>query len=202
MVAELSSRLQRSGFEVVTTREPGGTPEGLALRALLVRPQAAAWEPWAELLLMIAARVQHIERVIRPAVAAGKIVISDRFVGSTIAYQGAGRGLPIASIERLHREACGDLWPDLTVVLDVVPAVGLRRAQNRLSQDLSDEGRFEQLELAFHQRVRNSFLSQAHGSPGRHAVVDAGQSCTDVAAAVADAVQAWLDAEAARTRPG
>ncbi len=200
MIADISSRLQRRGLPVLTTREPGGTPEGLALRELLVRSEAAAWEPWAELLLMTAARVQHVERVIRPAVAAGTIVISDRFVGSTIAYQGAGRGVPIDAIERLHRDACGDVWPDLTVVLDVDPKVALPRARSRLSQDDSDEGRFEQLELAFHQRVRDSFLSQAQSRPG-HAVIDASQPVADVTAAAAKAVQAWLDAAAARTRP-
>ena len=171
------------------------------MRDLLVRSEAAAWEPWAELLLMTAARVQHIERVIRPAVAAGTIVISDRFVGSTIAYQGAGRGVPIDAIERLHRDACGNVWPDLTVVLDVDPKVALPRARSRLSQDDSDEGRFEQLGLAFHQRVRESFLSQAQSRPGQHAVVDASKPAADVTAAAAEAVQAWLGAEAARTRP-
>ena len=192
VLADLASRLRAAGREVLTTREPGGTPEGLALRALLLSGQGEAWDPWAELLLMTAARVQHVKRVILPAVREGGVVISDRFVGSTIAYQGAGRGLPAEAIKALHRDAVDDVWPDLTVVLDLDPAVGIARSLARLKQQNADEGRFEQLDLAFHRRVRASFLAQAAERPGLYAVIDASAPAATVAELVADAVFAWL----------
>ena len=192
VLADLASRLRAAGREVLTTREPGGTPEGLALRALLLSGQGEAWDPWAELLLMTAARVQHVKRVILPAVREGGVVISDRFVGSTIAYQGAGRGLPAEAIKALHRDAVDDVWPDLTVVLDLDPAVGIARSLARLKQQNADEGRFEQLDLAFHRRVRASFLAQAAERPGLYAVIDASAPAATVAELVADAVFARL----------
>ncbi len=193
VVAELASRLRRRGMDVLTTREPGGTPEGQALRELLLRAAATEWEPWAELLLIAAARVQHVGRVIRPALAARRIVISDRFVGSTIAYQGAGRGLPVAAIETLHRQTVEGLWPDLTLVLDVEPSTGLSRSRARLTRQGLDEGRFEALDLAFHERVRASFLAQALDRSRPHVVVDASRDADTVAAAAFDAVKTWLD---------
>ena len=179
----------RLGNRALVTREPGGTPEGLALRALLLAGDAPDWDPTAELLLMVAARVQHVARVIRPALAAGRVVLCDRFVGSTLAYQGAGRGLDCAFIVDLHRQAVG-LWPDLTVLLDVDPRVGLPRSGRRLATSGQDEGRFEALDLAFHVRVRESFLSQAAGT--RSVVVDAAAPEGVVRAAVVGAVEAYL----------
>ena len=179
----------RLGNRALVTREPGGTPEGLALRALLLAGDAPDWDPTAELLLMVAARVQHVARVIRPALAAGRVVLCDRFVGSTLAYQGAGRGLDCAFIVDLHRQAVG-LWPDLTVLLDVDPRVGLLRSGRRLATSGQDEGRFEALDLAFHVRVRESFLSQAAGT--RSVVVDAAAPEGVVRAAVVGAVEAYL----------
>lgn len=169
-IAFLARELAARGHHVVPTREPGGTPEGKALRALLLAEQGFDWAPEAELLLMNADRVQHLERVVRPALRQGHIVISDRYAGSTIAYQGAGRGLDIERIIDLHRDIQHDFWPDLTIVLDVPPEVGLRRSRRRLADGAIDEGRFEGLDLNFHRRVRQSFLDQA-GLMGRHAVV-------------------------------
>ncbi len=157
----VGAALRAQGHDVVLTREPGGTSEGLELRALLLAADGPAWEPMAELLLMMAARVQHVTRVIRPALAAGRIVLCDRFIGSTIAYQGAGRGIPEAFIADLHRQTTGGLMPDLTVLLDVDPRVGLARSVRRLGNARANEGRFEALDLAFHDRVRASFLSQS-----------------------------------------
>ena len=191
LVAALVPALQREGFDVLATREPGGTVEGQALRQLLL-PAAASWEPWAELLLMAAARVQHVERVIRPAVSAGRIVVTDRYVGSTIAYQGAGRGLPIDAIRSLHSATVGDCRPGLTVLLDADPATGLRRSRARLAAVSADEGRFETLDLSFHKRVRASFLAQAEADPDAHIVVDAEQPADRVASAVTEAVVTWL----------
>ncbi len=189
VIAALIPHLLQAGFDVLSTREPGGTPEGQALRQLLL-PADASWDPWAELLLMAAARVQHVERLIRPAVAAGRIVVSDRFVGSTLAYQGAGRGLPIDAIMSLHRLTTGDFKPDLTVVLDVDPALGLRRSRSRLAGSATDEGLFEGLDVAFHERVRASFLSQAASSS--HIVIDSSKAPSQVTKAAATIVEAWL----------
>lgn len=175
-IACLAEALTKLGHDLLVTREPGGTEEGLALRRLLLANDGYAWEPMAELLLMNAARVQHVARVIRPALQAGKIVLCDRFVASSIAYQGAGRGLPMADILDLHRISVGDIWPDLTLLLDIDPRRGLERSRRRLQTDQIDEGRFEDLELAFHQRVRESFLEQAARDPQRHAVIDAGRA--------------------------
>ena len=132
------------------------------------------WEPHAELLLMAAARVQHVRRVILPALAAGRIVLCDRFVGSSLAYQGGGRGIDPAFIRSLHKTTTGDLWPRLTILLDVDPAVGLQRSRNRLSA-VADEGRFESLDLSFHQRVRACFRTLSEELPG-WLLIDAAQT--------------------------
>jgi dTMP kinase len=139
-IAALARYLESRGIPALTTREPGGTPEGQHLRKLLLTETAGSWTPLAETLLMVADRAQHIERVIAPALAAGTHVISDRFVLSTLSYQGAGRGVPAALIRDLHRQSCGDLWPDLTVIFDIDPAIGLARSKRRLSRSGSDEG--------------------------------------------------------------
>ena len=183
----LADHLAQRGIATLTTREPGGTPEGRELRRLLLGTEGAEWRPMAETLLMVADRVQHIERVIAPALAAGTTVLTDRFVGSTLAYQGAGRGIPEAFIRTLHREACGDLRPDLTIVLDLDPRAGLARSRRRLAASGSDEARFEALDLAFHDRVRQAFLGLAAG-PHRAAVIDASGSVEAVATAVRAAV--------------
>ena len=186
----LAASLQASGHDVLQTREPGGTPEGLALRALLLAEDGPDWDPGAELLLMVAARVQHVRRVIAPALASGRTVLCDRFVGSTLAYQGAGRGLDPATILDLHRRFVGDLWPDLTVVLDVDAETGLARSNRRLSLTGADEGRFEMLDLAFHRRVRAAFLALAAERPS--VVIDAGGTLDDVHSALIQAVSARL----------
>ncbi|SNX69214.1 thymidylate kinase [Cereibacter ovatus] len=173
IVGQLAAHLRRQGREVVTTREPGGTHEGEALRALLLSGADDAWDPMAELLLMTAARVQHVRRVIAPALARGAAVVSDRFVGSTLAYQGTGRGLSEPFIRQLHAQAVGDLWPDLTLILDLDAATGLARSRRRLGDAALDEGRFESLDLAFHERIRAAFLAQAARDPARHTVIDA-----------------------------
>jgi dTMP kinase len=171
----MQSALEEEGVALLATREPGGTEEGLALRKLLLGG-AHHWTPDAELLLINAARAQHVDKVIRPALAEHKLVLCDRFVGSTLAYQGAGHGLPEERIRALHKLAAGDLWPDLTVVLDLDPELALKRSRRRLSASGSDEGRFEALDLAFHRRVRQSFLDQAARSPATHVVIDASRA--------------------------
>jgi dTMP kinase len=168
----LAEHLKSRGQDVLLTREPGGTAEGQELRRLLLTP-GVAWSEMAETLLMVADRVQHIARTIEPALAAGRTVVTDRFALSTLAYQGAARGVPISFIRSLHAEACGDLWPDLTIILDIDPRVGLGRSKRRLAAAASDETRFEALDLAFHERVRTGFLELAPTLPGRPVVIDA-----------------------------
>ncbi len=191
-LAHLGAALGDLPGGVRLTREPGGTAEGEAVRGLLLARGTYDWEARAELLLMAAARAQHVARVIRPAIAAGQVVVSDRYVGSTLAYQGGGRGLPEADIRTLHALSTGDLWPDLTVLLDVDPEIALARGLARLQAAGSREDRFEKLGLAFHQRVRRRFLDQADAAPARHAVIDASRPIGQVQADVAAAVLGFL----------
>ena len=190
VVRHLIAALQARGHDVLGTREPGGTPQGEALRGLLL--SGDAWDPRAELLLMTAARVQHVARVVLPAVTAGRIVVSDRYAGSTLAYQGAGRGMAEGLIRDLHASMVDDVWPDLTLVLDLDPAIGLARSRSRLAADAIDEGRFESLDLPFHQRIRAAFLAQAAAAPDRHALVDASGTPDAVQTAALVAVEAFL----------
>ncbi|GAB0116084.1 dTMP kinase [Acidisoma sp. 7E03] len=191
-LAAAAAALRAEGREVLTTREPGGTEEGMALRALLLSEAGRVWDQGSELLLMTAARVQHVKRVIRPAVAAGQMVLCDRYLGSTLAYQGGGRGLPAALILGLHRDFVEDYRPHLTVLLDVAPEVALARSRARLAAAGADEGRFESLDLAFHQRVRQSFLDQAAADPARHLVIDAAPPLAEVQERLLAQLQAWL----------
>jgi dTMP kinase len=191
----LAEHLATRGIAPVVTREPGGTEAGAALRKLLLTEATEPWDPLAETLLMIADRVQHIARVIMPALAAGRTVITDRFVLSTLAYQGGGRGVPRDLIRDWHREACADLWPDLTILLDLAPELGLARSKRRLSQSGSDETRFEALDLAFHQRVRATFLDEARLGRNRCLVIDATRSVDDVQASVRSEVDALLSGD-------
>jgi dTMP kinase len=191
----IADGLRGRGIEPVTTREPGGTPEGESLRALILAGQDDTWDPASELLLMTAARVQHVRHVIQPALAMGKVIVSDRFVGSTIAYQGAGRGLSIPFIRELHLQTVGNVWPDVTVLLDVDAAVGLARSRRRLADGNIDEGRFEGLHLAFHQRIRQCFLDQAALDPDRHLIIDAAGPPETVRDEAVRAILARLDGQ-------
>ncbi|WP_254514658.1 dTMP kinase [Novosphingobium sp. G106] len=151
-----------------------------------------AWDPGSELLLMTAARVEHVRRVIGPALSDGKIVVSDRFIGSTIAYQGAGRGMSEEFIRSLHEQVVGPLWPDLTIILDLDVEVGLERSRRRLQSSNTDEGRFETLDLDFHQRIRRSYLDQAARDPERHAVIDAAGTSEETKLKVLEAMRLRL----------
>lgn len=161
----------RARGEVLVTREPGGTPLAEEIRSLLLAPREEAVDPQAEMLLMAAARSQHISQRIAPALARGAAVISSRFTGSTYAYQAGGRGLDRERIRALERDFQHDLVPDITLVLDIDPRAGLERATERGELD-----RFEREELDFFTRVRDDYLAQAAEAPGRHVVVDASAS--------------------------
>jgi len=187
----LVDHLNATGHRTILTREPGGTPQGEQIRSLILSGSDDAWDPHSELLLMTAARVEHVRRVVLPALATGTSVVSDRYVGSTLAYQGAGRGMPEDFIRLLHRVAVGDVWPDLVIVLDLDPLIGLARSKGRLNAEAIDEGRFETLDLAFHQRIRQSYLDQAAADPERYVIVDATGTPDQVRRRTIDAVAAW-----------
>lgn len=167
-LALAAARLRAGGRAVTTTREPGGTPIGEKIRAILVDPAHGSLDPIAEWLLIEAARRQHVRDVVRPALAAGHLVLCDRFSDSTEAYQSAGRGLDAAWIAALDARVREGLAPDLTLVYDCDPSEGLARARRR---DAGSPGRFEAEELALHERVREAFLAISRREPGRVAVV-------------------------------
>ena len=184
-LARLAERLEAAGRSVVRTREPGGSPGAEAIRALLVNGEADRWSPITETLLMYAARRDHIERVIAPALARGVVVLCDRFADSTRAYQGAGGGAPPSLIAALEADVLDDLHPDLTLILDLPTATGLARAVGRGGA----EARFESKGLAFHERLRAGFLAIADAEPERCLVIDADRTESAVAASIWAAVE-------------
>mgnify|MGYP001821586065 CR=1 FL=1 len=167
--------LEGAGRRVTVTREPGGTPIGGKIRALLLDPANAAMVPEAELLLYMADRVQHVRTVIQPALATGAVVLCDRFFDATIVYQGAARGLGAEMVRSLYALTCGDLMPDLTFLLDLPPEEGLRRAWAQLENGgrTQTESRFEQEKLDFHHKVRAGYLKLAEAHDGRYRIIDA-----------------------------
>lgn len=173
----LTTRLQTEGRSAIRTREPGGSDGAEALRGLLVEGRADRWSPLSETLMMNAARRDHLERTIVPALENGDWVICDRFADSTRAYQGAGGGVPADFIATLERAVVGDNRPDLTLVFDLPPDIGLERAFGR---DMF-EVRFETKDIDFHNRLRAAYLAIARDEPGRCAVIDASGTQEEVA---------------------
>lgn len=169
-LAFVESWLQRHEIPYLVTREPGGTPLAEELRHLLLNPRTEAVDPWCELLMVFAARAQHLNTLIRPALAAGTWVLSDRFTDATYAYQGAGRGLPLPDIEVLENLVQRELRPDCTFLLDAPPEVGLSRARDRGELD-----RFEREKIDFFERARRIYLDRAAAAPERYHVLDATQ---------------------------
>jgi dTMP kinase len=182
-VQRLADALRTRGEDVLTTREPGGSPGAEAIRALLVSGETQRWSPETEALLINAARADHLERVIRPALAKGQWVVCDRFADSTMAYQGYGMGVDRAWLEQLRKRVAGDTEPGLTLVFDLPVEVGLGRAV--ASQ------RYEKMGHAFHETLRTAFLDIAKSRDGRkRMLIDATGSQDDVARQVLDAVAA------------
>lgn len=171
----LAERLRERGIEVQLTREPGGTPLAERIRELLLSPSDETMAVDTELLLVFAARAQHIAEVIRPALARGAVVLCDRFTDATYAYQGGGRGLPVERIAQLESFVQGDLRPDLTLVFDLPVEIGLSRAAARGRLD-----RFEQEGRAFFEAVRSTYLDRARAEPARYRIVDAAQPLAEV----------------------
>ena len=185
----LVARLEAAGREVVATREPGGSPGAESIRDLVLKGAADRWSPVTETLLMYAARRDHIERVIRPALARGAWVVCDRFADSTRAYQGAAGGTDPRLIAAMETFILEETRPDLTLIFDMPVEVGLERAHARAGSEM----RFESKGLAFHQRLREGFLAVAKAEPRRCAVIDAQGSLDEVEAAVWAAVESRLD---------
>lgn len=168
----LTERLKEDGFDVVNTREPGGTNISEKIRQILLDPQNKELCSKAEALLYAAARAQHVEELIKPQLAAGKIVISDRFVDSTLAYQGFGRQLEIDYLKTVNKMATGNLGPDLVVLIDIRPELGLKRImENRAQSGQSGTDRIEQENISFHQKVREGFLALSQQDNERYLVV-------------------------------
>lgn len=188
-IRRLAERLRAAGHDVVTTREPGGSPGAEAIRELLVNGAADRWSPVTETLLMYAARRDHVERVIRPALSRGALVLCDRFADSTRAYQGAGGDAPATLIAALEDHVLAGAVPDLTLILDLPAEIGLRRAETR-----GGAARFESKGLAFHERLRAGYLEIARREPERCVVINADADMDAVAAAVWDTVAKRLDA--------
>ena len=187
--AILAERLAGFGHEVVVTREPGGAPDAEAIRGLLLGGAAARWSPVAETLLIYAARENHLDVTIRPALARGVVVVCDRFMDSTTAYQGYAGKVELELLVSLERAIVGDQRPQLTIMFDLDPALGLERARER---DPAQSDRFQRKGLEFHQRLRAGFLEIAQAEPGRCVVVDAARPKEDVARIVWDTVAARI----------
>jgi dTMP kinase len=184
-VAWLTQWLEAQGHRVLTTREPGGTDVGEKIRSILLHGDELP-TPLASLLLFEAARSQLVNEVIRPALAAGMVVLSDRFTASTLAYQGYGEGLPLEQIHLLNSIASDGLAPDLTVLLDIDPREGLARRHGSAEWNSIDAR-----ELAFHERVRSGFLTMAAAEPDRWLVVDATQPLDDIRESIVARLALW-----------
>lgn len=183
-VVELVSRLRNRRIEPVVTRQPGGTPIGAKLRELLLDPGHPELTARTEALVYAADKAQHVEEVILPALAQGKVVVCDRYVDSMIAYQGAGRVLDLTEVEQVARWATGGLWPDLTVLLDIDPAEAVA--------NIRQQDRLEAAGLDFHRRAREHFLRLAGEDPERYLVLGARESRKNIAEKVAEKVLALL----------
>ncbi|QYJ03117.1 dTMP kinase [Nocardioides panacisoli] len=181
----LAERLEAAGHRVLLTREPGGTEVGQRLRDIVLSPETGDLADRTEVLLYAADKAEHVETVVLPALARGEVVITDRYVDSTLAYQGAGRGLGTTGVEQVARWATGDLRPHLTVLLDLPPADGLGRFEGR--------DRIEGQGLEFHERVRESFRDLAAADPDHYLVLDARGAVEEIAAAIHDRLAPLLE---------
>lgn len=188
-LAFVAAQLEAAGIDVEQTREPGGTPLAERIRDVIVAPSGEPVPPIAELLLIFAARALHIEGRIRPTLEAGRWILCDRFTDASYAYQGAGRGLGEGPVRWLEAQVQGELRPDLTILLDADPAIGLARAGARGAAD-----RFEQERLEFFSRVRAGYLARAAAEPGRFRIVDASRPLDKVQADISIHIKQFVEA--------
>jgi dTMP kinase len=184
----ITDRLTERGITTVQTREPGGTPLAEAIRETLLSVDGEAPVEMTELLLVFAARAQHLAKVIEPALSRGDWVLSDRFTDATYAYQGAARGLSTATILHLEQLVVGGRQPDKVLILDLPPEIGMTRARSRGELD-----RFEREDHDFYERVRAGYLARAEAMPERYSVIDAGQALPQVESALSAEIEAWFD---------
>ena len=189
--ALVADALRTAGHRVTVTREPGGTRAGEAIRAIFLDP-AVSLHAAAELLLVLADRAQHVREKLKPALAAGEIVLSDRYSDSTVAYQGYGRGLDLMLLEDLNRLAGDGTRPDLTIVLDLAVETGLERTRARVRGDVRGPDRFEGEQVEFHRRVRKGFLTIARDEPSRVMTIDATAPVAEITTRIVDAIIAVL----------
>ena len=193
-VKNIVAFLQSKGYDCVTTREPGGTPIGRQIRSILLDPANQGLDAGAELLLYLADRVQHIRSFIEPNLAAGRIVLCDRFFDATLVYQGYARGLDMQTITTLHKLTCDGLQPDVTLLFDLPPEQGLSRAWREIHNGSRNdqESRFENETLAFHRKVRDGYLELARQEPRRFRIIDAGKGPSQVQTAVESVLDSVL----------
>ena len=192
VLAAIRSRLQARGIDALVTREPGGTPTGEACRTILLDARLHGLCPEAELLLMFASRAQLVREIVLPALAQGRWILSDRFTDASFAYQGGGRGQPLARIADLESWAAAGVKPDLTLLLDLPVADGMRRANGRGAAD-----RIEMENAQFFERVRSAYRARAASEPRRFRIVDAGQPLAAVLADVHACIDEFLAAQGA-----
>ena len=181
----LRAWLESEGYAAVLTFEPGDTPVGKEVRRIVLSPKTGALSDRTEVLLYAADKAEHVDTLVTPALAQGQVVITDRYVDSTLAYQGAGRTLPVAEVEQIARWATGDLRPHLTVVLDLEPEHGLARFEGR--------DRIEDESLEFHQRVRAAFVAMAEADPDHYLVLDARADVGEIERRIRERVEPLLD---------
>jgi dTMP kinase len=191
----IAAFFENRGYACLTTREPGGTAVGARIRGILLDPENRNLDPRAELLLYVADRIQHIKTVIEPHLGERRVVLCDRFFDATLVYQGYARGLDTGLIRDLHRLVCNDLAPDLTLLFDLDPRVGLARAWHQIDNGgrTDMESRFELETLAFHEKVRSGYLELARSDPWRFRVIDAARERDDVTRAVETVLAAYLN---------
>ena len=195
--ARLAEALRAEGYAVLLTREPGGTPAAEQLRAVLLKNNSESLAAETESFVILAARRQHVDHVIAPALRQGAIVICDRFVDSTLAYQGYARGLELKTLRAMNRWATGGLTPDLTLLFDLPVATGLRRRQ----RDAAGQNRLDRETTRFHQRVRSGFLELARKEPRRIKPVNAARTPEKIADDVRTLVFEWLETHRPQTGP-
>ncbi len=197
-ISLLAAELSRQGLACFTTREPGGTAIGEAIRGIFLHCANDDMLPVTELLLVTAARAQHVERVIKPRLRSGTIVLCDRYIDATVAYQGYAAGLGRDMVMSSHELFVGTLMPDLTLLLDCPVAIGLARSRerNRASGKDVDEGRFEERDYAFHEQVRAGYLDQARLEPARFEIIPAEGTPGDIHRHVAGSVLRRLQGDA------